>query len=115
MENTKEISERLLQFTKQHKIKDRALARRLGIGYPQISKWRANTANISPRLILIVLNEYTNLNANWLLRGQGNMLQSEEGIKTDSTIEKKVILEALSTRDKQVDQLINMLQNTLKK
>jgi hypothetical protein len=67
------INERLKEFIDYNKINAPEFYRKLGVGRMEYAGWITAGRAISVAKIQIILNCYPNLNARWLLVGEGQM------------------------------------------
>lgn len=96
------VSERVGQYIERKKISYYAFENSLGASRGSISKAVKEGKSIGSNVLENIMNHYKDINPNWLLTGQGEMLVNSEGIlhnrnietfrlKSDTTIESQHI------------------------
>lgn len=70
--------DRLLYYVVSQGDNFNRLAQGIGVSNSYFSKMKRNKGSIGADIIEKILEYYDNLNAEWLLRGNGNMLKSEQ-------------------------------------
>lgn len=81
------VSERVGQYIERKKISYYAFENSLGASRGSISKAVKEGKSIGSNVLENIMNQYTDINPNWLLTGQGEMLLEGEGILHNSSIE----------------------------
>lgn len=84
------INQRIREFIDSLGINDNQFAKSIGVTQSVIASMFSRNTEPSSRVIVSVLNAYANLSAEWLMRGEGDMIKIENGI-IDKTERKFVI------------------------
>ena len=72
------ISIRLSEFLKAKNIRQKELADIFGITRQAVGHYVKGRAKLSLEFFIVLIEKYPDLNANWLLTGKGNMLNSNK-------------------------------------
>lgn len=116
MENN--IKERTLEFIKYKGIKMKVFEQACGLSSGYVTSMRKGFGSDK---LNNVLNAYPELNRNWLLYGEGSMLNDN---KTINTIEKQSetteeivakFISLLEKKDEQMDRLIGIIEKSTNK
>lgn len=75
MENC--ISERVKALFAHYKTTANAFARKTGFRQGSISEYFTGKTSPNLAFVMLILEEYPDVSADWLLRGEGSMLKSE--------------------------------------
>lgn len=71
--------ERLEQFMEYKSLNQRSLSKEIGFSYSTVNKYCNKKSNtIDFELIYRLISHYSDINANWLIQGKGEMLQNNE-------------------------------------
>lgn len=87
MDDKKSILFRINNFRENIKMSKSSLAAAIGIEQTTLNNQFLGKRSLSLDLVINLLNTYTDLSAEWLIRGTGNMLISEN-INSDSNIDR---------------------------
>lgn len=87
MEDKKSILFRINNFRENIKMSKSSLAAAIGIEQTTLNNQFLGKRSLSLDLVINLLNTYSDLSAEWLIRGTGNMLISEN-INSDSNIDR---------------------------
>lgn len=85
-QNLIDIKGRLFEYLEEKDIKDSEFARSIGATRQNVSLWRNNKADISPKTIVKIFNTHKDLNINWLFWGKGMPMLKEGMDKEIETI-----------------------------
>lgn len=104
------VKERLKEFIKLKNISDRRFCTTVGLSHTYINNIRRT---ISPEKVQQIKVHYPELNIEWLLTGEGEMLKGKEGIVKEplanygrsSTDEK--LIEFLMNQNKSLEQIVH--------
>lgn len=72
--------ERLGVFMERHGIRTKDLARLLGVSSQSVSNWTTGSNRISQSHAERIVDTYPDLNYEWLITGQGDMIKKGEGV-----------------------------------
>lgn len=86
MENS--INQRIREFINSLGVNDNQFAKSIGITQSVIASMFSRNTEPSSKVIVSILNAYANLSAEWLMRGEGDMLKSNETEKVNSISKK---------------------------
>lgn len=71
--------ERLEQLMEYKSLNQRSLSKEIGFSYSTVNKYCNKKSNtIDFELIYRLVSHYSDINANWLIQGKGEMLQNNE-------------------------------------
>lgn len=77
--DNKDVTQRILLFAREIGMKDSELALTINIPKQNVGKLRKQLVNIPEAKVLLFLSLHRELNTNWLLFGEGEML-GEQGV-----------------------------------
>lgn len=72
----KDFFERITEITKNEGINITTLEQRIGASQGVLSRAKRNNTSISVEWIMKILENYPKYNANWLLKGKGEMIEN---------------------------------------
>ena len=72
----KDFFERITEITKNEGINITTLEQRIGASQGVLSRAKRNSTTISSEWIIKILENYPKYNANWLLKGKGEMIEN---------------------------------------
>ena len=75
----KNFFDRITEITKNEGINITTLEQRIGASQGVLSRAKRNNTSISVEWIMKILENYPKYNANWLLKGQGEMIENRGG------------------------------------
>ena len=75
----KSFFDRITEITKNEGINITTLEQRIGASQGVLSRAKRNNTSISSEWIIKILENYPIYNANWLLKGQGEMIENRGG------------------------------------
>lgn len=87
MENT--INQRIREFINSLGVNDNQFAKSIGITQSVIASMFSRNTEPSSKVIVSILNAYANLSAEWLMRGEGEMMKGENAVPSQPAIEKE--------------------------
>lgn len=87
MDDKKSILFRINNFRENIKMSKSSLAAAIGIEQTTLNNQFLGKRSLSLDLVINLLNTYSDLSAEWLIRGTGNMLISEN-INSDSNLDR---------------------------
>lgn len=89
MENS--INQRIREFIDSLGINDNQFAKSIGVTQSVIASMFSRNTEPSSKVMVSILNAYANLSAEWLMRGEGEMLKSNETV-TDNSSSKEFVV-----------------------
>lgn len=102
------VRERLILFVKSQKISNSEFCRTIGVSNAFISSMRKS---LQPDKIESIALNYPELNIDWLLTGEGQMLKSESSINPNkTTMESKTLIDELKDRISSLEKQLNEKQ-----
>lgn len=102
------VRERLILFVKSQKISNSEFCRTIGVSNAFISSMRKS---LQPDKIESIALNYPELNIDWLLTGEGQMLKSESSINPNKTaMESKTLIDELKDRISSLEKQLNEKQ-----
>ncbi len=82
--------ERIHEYLQFRRLSYNKFEKSLGVSHGSISNARKNKKNIGSKVIIAILNTYSDMSAEWLLRGEGEMLKkNRDDVKTSSLLIEK--------------------------
>lgn len=109
MENNTKLNERLLQYMQFKELNAARLAESVGASNSYFNKVLKNNTSIGSDRIEKILRTYPDLNAEWFLTGEGQMLKSPEQYSNSEQEIKKLKAEVIELQGKLIDCLENRL------
>lgn len=114
-----DLHHRFRRIISEKKLSNRAFAIKCGVSQPTFDKQIRGLRPISSEVIISTLSAFPDISAEWLLRGEGEMLKASApdsvlGISLD-TIES--LNRTIKTKDENIEILVNRvkeLENQLK-
>lgn len=79
MENS--INQRIREFINSLDVNDNQFAKSIGITQSVIASMFSRNTEPSSKVIVSILNAYANLSAEWLMRGEGEMIKGDKSAK----------------------------------
>ena len=70
------VNKRLIEYCSVKKINQKEVAQNLGLKSQQVNKWFTLSEQVPDRHIVRFLRIYTDVNANWLIYDEGEMLKA---------------------------------------
>lgn len=72
------INERFKEYCSSNELSQTDLVKKLGIGKDRLSKWFNENQQIPGNAIIIIVQKCKDLNARWLITGEGNMITDKK-------------------------------------
>lgn len=82
------INQNIIIAAKKLGIKDIDLAKEMGVKKQFITQWKDNTGNVPLKRVLIFLKNHPEIDANWLIRGEGSMYKVDQGLSISTNSNK---------------------------
>lgn len=95
---------RIKEVIAYYKLTDRAFAIKCGIKQNTLSRQLSGVSEISTPTINAILDNYKDISAEWLLRGTGNMLLSENQPQDESTERIAMLVDTITTLQKALNE-----------
>lgn len=89
MENS--INQRIREFINSLDVNDNQFAKSIGITQSVIASMFSRNTEPSSKVIVSILNAYANLSAEWLMRGEGEMIKCDNSAKEKSASNEFVV------------------------
>ena len=71
--NEQDIKKRVLELLKYNRISVRAMAARIGMPQQNLNNQINRDIALSLKTLILIMSQFPNVSAEWLLRGKGNM------------------------------------------
>lgn len=94
MENT--LRQRIASILSFNKITINSLSKKIGASQVTLNKQINGTTAISAKILLILLDYFKDISAEWLLRGEGDMIKKESPPEVEELLRYIKQLEALN-------------------
>jgi len=101
------VKERIMAFVKSQRISNSEFCRTIGVSNAFISSMRVS---LQPDKIESIALNYPQLNVDWLLTGEGQMLKSESTNPTINVMENQTLVEELRDRITSLEKQLNEKQ-----
>lgn len=88
MENS--INQRIREFIDSLGINDNQFAKSIGVTQSVIASMFSRNTEPSSKVIVSVLNAYANLSAEWLMRGEGEMIKQNTASEQEKSQEVEI-------------------------
>lgn len=118
MTNEGTISSRIREIIQATGITENAFAKRIGITQSVIASMFQRGTEPSAKVITSILGKFENISAEWLLRGEGNMLISDNQPKDESAERISMLVDTITTLQATINEktkTIQLLEEKLKK
>lgn len=105
--NLEQVKERVFEFIKYLGISDAEFMRCIKKQKAEISHWRTGSSKFNQKAIPTIIATFPELNGNWLVRGEGNMILSRAEQKKYNTQEDyvRILEEQNATYKKHIELL----------
>lgn len=84
MENS--INQRIRELINSLGVNDNQFAKTIGVTQSVIASMFSRNTEPSSKVLIAILNAYANLSAEWLMRGEGDMLKVQSDAKKEFTV-----------------------------
>lgn len=95
---------RIKEIIAYYKLTDRAFAIKCGIKQNTLSRQLNGVSEISVSTINAILDNYDDISAEWLLRGKGEMLISDNQPQDESTERISMLVDTITTLQKALNE-----------
>jgi len=97
------IIDRLLQFIEIQNISINKFAQKIEVSNAYFAKQKKNNANIGSQIIEKIVREYKDLNLEWLITGEGQMIKNNEPIiENKSQTDCYLLIEKIKSLEKEL-------------
>lgn len=117
---TENQTQRALKIIEKLGLTDKDFSRKMGFAPQNVNNWRSGKGKISPKIVILILETWPNINCRWLLFGSGQMFNNKN--ENHNNIASEPIENyggdfktALEKRDQQIDKLIDIINNQMTK
>lgn len=76
-----DVLQRIREFINSLGVNDNQFAKSIGITQSVIASMFSRNTEPSSKVIVSILNAYANLSAEWLMRGEGEMIKGDVAVK----------------------------------
>lgn len=101
---------RIKEIITHYKLTDRAFAIRCGIKQNTLSRQLNGVSEISVSTINSILDNYDDISAEWLFRGKGEMLISENSKKDESNERMERLVDTITTLQRTINEQFKTIQ-----
>lgn len=91
MENS--INQRIRELINSLGVNDNQFAKTIGVTQSVIASMFSRNTEPSSKVLIAILNAYANLSAEWLMRGEGDMLNTDKGSQADVKEEFTIVVD----------------------
>lgn len=110
MINEGTISSRIREIIQSTGITDNAFAKRIGITQSVIASMFQRGTEPSAKVITSILGKFENISAEWLIRGIGNMLISDNQLKDENVERITMLVDTIATLQKTINEQMKTIQ-----
>lgn len=101
-----EVLQRILEVFRQSSISETQFAKRIGVNQKTLNQQFKEERSLSLETALSVLRAFEDISAEWLLRGKGNMYNTENSIPDIKTGDMQSVYETVvRDKDEQIEKL----------
>lgn len=118
MKNEGTISSRIREIIQAAGITDNAFAKKIGITQSVIASMFQRGTEPSAKVITSILNTFEDISSEWLLRGNGAMLISDNQTKDESGERISMLVDTITTLQATINEktkTVQMLEDELKR
>lgn len=98
------VNERIREIISFYKLSDRQFCIKVGINPSVLGSMFQKGTEPSAKVIKLTLFAFTDISAEWLLRGEGNMLLSENQPQDESTERIAMLVDTITTLQKALNE-----------
>ncbi len=96
------VKERLKTFIRYRGVGERQFCRTIGVSESFVSAMRKS---LQPDKITSIIHQFPELNMNWVLTGEGSMIQKNHAKLKDTRTTIRVLSELIQSREEKIDLL----------
>jgi len=101
-----EVLQRILEVFRQSSISETQFAKRIGVNQKTLNQQFKEERSLSLETALSVLRAFEDISAEWLLRGKGNMYNTENSIPDIKTGDMQSVYETVvRDKDEQIEKM----------
>lgn len=101
-----EVLQRILEVFRQSSISETQFAKRIGVNQKTLNQQFKEERSLSLETALSVLRAFEEISAEWLLRGKGNMYNTENSIPDIKTGDMQSVYETVvRDKDEQIEKM----------
>lgn len=101
-----EVLQRILEVFRQSSISETQFAKRIGVNQKTLNQQFKEERSLSLETALSVLRAFEDISAEWLLRGKGNMYNTENSIPDIKTGDMQSVYETVARdKDEQIEKM----------
>lgn len=101
-----EVLQRILEVFRQSSISETQFAKRIGVNQKTLNQQFKEERSLSLETVLSVLRAFEEISAEWLLRGKGNMYNTENSIPDIKTGDMQSVYETVvRDKDEQIEKM----------
>lgn len=101
-----EVLQRILEVFRQSSISETQFAKRIGVNQKALNQQFKEERSLSLETVLSTLRAFEDISAEWLLRGKGNMYNTENSIPDIKTGDMQSVYETVvRDKDEQIEKM----------
>lgn len=101
-----EVLQRILEVFRQSSISETQFAKRIGVNQKTLNQQFKEERSLSLETVLSTLRAFEDISAEWLLRGKGNMYNTENNIPDIKTGDMQSVYETvIRDKDEQIEKM----------
>ena len=101
-----EVLQRILEVFRQSSISETHFAKRIGVNQKTLNQQFKEERSLSLETVLSTLRAFEDISAEWLLRGKGNMYNTENSIPDIKTGDMQSVYETVvRDKDEQIEKM----------
>lgn len=104
------VNEKIREIISFYKLSDRQFAIKIGVTQSVIGSMFQKGTEPSAKVIGLTLNAFTDISAEWLLRGTGNMLLSENQPQDENTERIAMLVDTITTLQATINEKTKTIQ-----
>lgn len=102
----KDVIQRIKEIISVYNINENILSKKIGIAQSTLNGYFNNNRKLSFTTISSILNEFEDISAEWLLRGKGNMYNTENSVPDIKTGDMQSVYETVvRDKDEQIEKM----------
>lgn len=105
------INEKIREIISHYKLSDRQFCLKIGINPSVLGSMFQKGTEPSAKVIKLTLSAFTDISAEWLLRGAGNMLLSDNQSKDESAERITMLVDTITTLQATINEKTRTIQS----
>lgn len=97
-----EIKDRIIEIIESQNISKREFCRKIGVSHTYLN----TDSEVGSSKLEIIISEYPNISAEWLLTGKGEMFKSEEKKEVSSNMEMSRLWNLIESQQRTIEELV---------